>query len=248
MRALREEEQAISLTKPSLQAQRRDTILESTTAITPGDVKLKTLIFDLDGTISDPFEGISRSVNYALESLEFTSVDPERIRPMIGPPLNEIFEFLIGEVSDRQMQTLVSRYRERYASIGYTENVIYKEMPEAIATLAASGYTLGVCTSKRADYAADIVDMFGLSTYFAFISGGDIGIHKSQQLERIVASGVDAESATMIGDRDVDIDAAKSNGLSSVGVSWGFGDDDELNSAAPDYVVRSPTELLELFT
>lgn len=231
-----------------MRAERHNSILDSANAITPGGVKLKTLIFDLDGTISDPFEGISKSVNYALESLDFAAVDPERIRPMIGPPLNEIFEFLIGEVSDPQMQTLVRRYRERYASIGYTENVIYEEMPETIAILANAGYTLGVCTSKRADYATKIVDMFGLSTYFAFISGGDIGIHKSQQLEKIVANGVDAESATMIGDRNVDIDAAKRNGLSSVGVSWGFGDDDELSSAAPDHLVRSPTELLELFT
>jgi phosphoglycolate phosphatase len=210
-------------------------------------MNLKTLVFDLDGTISDPFEGISKSVNYALESQRCEPVNPERIRPMIGPPLTEIFEFLIGEVSERLMQALIDKYRERYASIGYTENVIYAQMPEIIASLSASGYILGICTSKRADYAADIVDMFGLSTHFEFISGGDIGVHKTEQLRKLVANGLDAESTIMIGDRNIDIIAAKSNGVRSVGVSWGFGDDNELEKAAPDHLVRSPDELLELF-
>jgi len=210
-------------------------------------VNPKTLIFDLDGTISDPFEGISKSINFALESHGYETADPERIRPMIGPPLTDIFEFLIGAIPDPDMLKLVDKYRERYASIGYTENIIYEDMPETIAALSASGYTLGVCTSKRADYATDIVDMFGLTIHFDFISGGDVGIHKSEQLERLVANGVDARTAIMIGDRNFDIDAAKSNDIQSVGVSWGFGDDKELNAAEPDYLVRSPGELLELF-
>ena len=206
-----------------------------------------TLIFDLDGTISDPFEGISKSVNYALEALDFEAVDPERIRPLIGPPLTEIFEFLIGGVSSRRMRTLVDKYRERYSSVGYAENVIYEGIPDIIASLSVSGYTLGVCTSKRADYAGDIVDLFGLTEHFAFISGGDVGIHKSKQLEKLVTNGVNSESAVMIGDRYVDIAAAKSNGIKSVGVSWGFADDNELNKADPDHLVDSPAELLELF-
>jgi phosphoglycolate phosphatase len=208
----------------------------------------KTLIFDLDGTISDPFEGISKSVNYALESMALNPADPESIRPMIGPPLTEIFEHLAGDVSADQMQLLVDKYRERYASIGYTENVIYARIPEVIETLSASGYVLGICTSKRADYASDIVDMFGLAAHFSFIDGGDVGVHKADQLGRLVASGIDSTSAVMIGDRHLDIGAAKKNGLTSVGVSWGFGDAHELTAAAPDHLLHTPDELLELFT
>ena len=206
-----------------------------------------TLIFDLDGTISDPFEGISKSINYALESQDINSVDPERIRPMIGPPLTDIFEYFVGGVSTGLMQTLVDRYRERYSSVGFTENIIYDGMPELIGELSAAGYMLGVCTSKRADYASDIVEMFGLTAHFEFISGGDVGIHKTEQLEAIIANGVDASTSAMIGDRHFDIIAAKNNGVTSVGVSWGFGDDAELDTAAPDHLVHSPRELLELF-
>ena len=210
-------------------------------------MKPATLIFDLDGTISDPFEGISKSVNFALESLGIEAVDPERIRPMIGPPLTEIFEHLVGEVSKKHMLFLVDKYRERYASVGYTENIIYARIPEVIEALSSSGYDLGICTSKRADYASDIVEMFGLAAYFSFIDGGDVGVHKADQLERLVAGGINAGSAAMIGDRHFDIGAAKRNGLTSVGVSWGFGDEEELNTAGADHLLHSPDELLELF-
>ncbi len=174
-------------------------------------------------------------------------MDPERIRPMIGPPLTDIFEFLVGNVPHRRMQSLVDKYRERYASIGFTENIIYSGMPEIIAALSASGFFLGVCTSKRVDYASSIVDMFGLSAHFEFVSGGDVGIDKTEQLGKLVANGIDAASSAMIGDRDLDIVAARNNGLISVGVSWGFGGNKELVSAAPDHLVHSPGELLELF-
>ena len=211
-------------------------------------VKPRTLIFDLDGTISDPFEGISKSVNYALESIDVEAVDPERIRSMIGPPLTEIFEYFLGDVSEERMHFLVDKYRERYASIGYRENVIYAQIPEVIEALSSSGYELGICTSKRADYASDIVEMFGLAAHFSFIDGGDVGVHKADQLERLVTNGISADTAAMIGDRHFDIGAAKRNGLTSVGVSWGFGNEEELNTAAPDHLLHSPDELLELFT
>jgi phosphoglycolate phosphatase len=210
-------------------------------------VNPKTLIFDLDGTISDPFAGISRSINFTLESHDYEPVDPELIRPMIGPPLTDIFAHLVGEITEPRMQALIDKYRERYASIGYTENVIYDGMPAIIGALTSSGFILGVCTSKRIDYASDILDMFGLSAHFRFISGGDVGIHKTEQIEKLVADGLDANSAVMIGDRHFDIVAARNCGLTAVGVSWGFGDNEELDSAAPDHIVHSPEELLELF-
>jgi len=209
-------------------------------------MKYETLIFDLDGTISDPFEGISKSVNYALESLSYSAVDPEQIRPLIGPPLTEIFECLVGSIGQPGIDDLVDKYRERYSAIGYTENIIYQEIPALIATLSGKGYRLGICTSKRGDYATAIVDMFGLLSHFEFVDGG-AGVHKSLQIERLIADGLDVRSAIMIGDRHFDINAAKHNDMKSIGVTWGFAGDNELEVASPDHIVDSPGELLEIF-
>jgi phosphoglycolate phosphatase len=209
-------------------------------------MKYETLIFDLDGTISDPFEGISKSVNYALESLSYSAVDPEQIRPLIGPPLTEIFEILVGKIGQPEIDNLVDKYRERYSEVGYTENVIYQEVPALIAALSGKGYRLGICTSKRGDYATAIVDMFGLLSHFEFVDGG-AGVHKSLQIERLIADGLDVRTAIMIGDRHFDINAAKHNDMKSIGVTWGFAGDNELEVASPDHIVDSPGELLDLF-
>ena len=210
-------------------------------------LRYETLIFDLDGTISDPFTGISRSINYALESLNYAPVDPQRIRTLIGPPLTQIFEHFLGALPDRDMQDLVDKYRERYATIGYAENAIYEGIPGIIGQLADTGYRMGVCTSKRVDYAQRIVDMFGLGQHFSFVDGGGDGIEKRQQIESMIALGMSANTAIMIGDRAVDVLAGKSNDLASAGVLWGFGERPELEEAAPDHLLESPADLLNLF-
>lgn len=210
-------------------------------------LRYETLIFDLDGTISDPFTGISRSINYALESLNYAPVDPQRIRTLIGPPLTQIFEHFLGALPDRDMQDLVDKYRERYATIGYAENAIYEGIPGIIGQLADTGYRMGICTSKRVDYAQRIVDMFGLGQHFSFVDGGGDGIEKRQQIESMIALGMTANTAIMIGDRAVDVLAGKSNDLASAGVLWGFGERPELEEAAPDHLLESPADLLNLF-
>ena len=210
-------------------------------------MKFKTIIFDLDGTISDPLVGIYSSINFALEAYSYDAVDIEEVRPMIGPPLTQIFDHLLGDVSQSRMLELVEKYRERYAAVGYMENVIYEQIPKTIAALSAHGYELGVCTSKRADYATKIVEMFQLLEHFSFVDGGDVGVHKVDQLSRLVANGLQPGSAIMIGDREVDISAAKSNGIASVGVMWGFGSLIELQEAQPDHLLETPKDLLTLF-
>ena len=112
--------------------------------------------------------------------------------------------------------------------------------------LAGSGVDMGVCTSKRADYAGRILEMFGIDGYFSFVDGGDVHITKAMQLERLVANGLDATSAVMIGDRAVDIESAKANGIASAGVCWGFGSRGELQSAGPDHLLETPADLLGL--
>ena len=209
-------------------------------------MKFETLIFDLDGTVSDPSEGIINCVNHGLSTGGFQAATPTAIRRLIGPPLTEIFEALTGETDEDKAIDFVSAYRERYAVSGYRENVIYPEVPAVIARLAMTGAKLGICTSKRADYAEKIVDMFDLRHYFAFVDGGDIHVKKFTQLEKLVANGMDAAGAVMIGDRAVDIEAARINDIASIGVSWGFGDKNEIAEANPDFIADRPEALLEI--
>lgn len=208
----------------------------------------RTALFDLDGTISDPLEGIHKSINYALRAFGHDAVTSAQVRSMIGPPLTEIFESILGPVDETKMIGLVNTYRERYSDVGYAENIVYGEMPDIIHSLHDAGFSMGICTSKRADYAGRIIDMFGLSDYFSFVDGGDVHIKKATQIERLVANGIDAAKTVMIGDRALDIDAAKRNGVASIGVVWGFGDYAELDQAEPDHIAYTPKELLELLT
>ena len=203
-------------------------------------------VFDLDGTISDPSVGIGRSLNYALDHYGHPPIAESDVSHFIGPPLDEAFRSIVRDSSPEHIAALVSKYRERYAEVGYSENVLYPGIPEALQALAAADIPLGLCTSKRADFAESILNLFGLRQFFHFISGGDIGVRKVDQLASLLNDGVIAKSSTMIGDRAVDILAAKSNGMGSVAVLWGHGSLGELQGVSPDALLQFPRELLAL--
>ncbi len=203
-------------------------------------------IFDLDGTISDPSVGIGRSLNYALRHYGYEPIPESEVSHFIGPPLDLTFESIVGSSSPTHIAALVSKYRERYADVGYSENVIYPGIPEALRALDAANISIGLCTSKRVDFAENILSLFGIRQYFCFVSGGDIGVRKVDQLASLLSDGVIAKSSTMIGDRAIDVLAAKENGLNSVAVLWGHGSLEELRGASPDALLESPHELLAL--
>jgi phosphoglycolate phosphatase len=204
------------------------------------------LVFDLDGTISDPAPGIARCVNYALRACGFAEVSEADIARFIGPPLDQAFEILVPNPNASALKLLVEKYRERYIEIGYAENALYDGMPEALQRLSGAGVALGVCTAKRADVAEKILEMFGIAGYFSFVDGGDVGVPKARQLARLLGAGCLASAAQMIGDRAVDIEAARANGLGSVGVLWGHGTGDELADAGADILLRHVGELPRL--
>ncbi|GAB7128430.1 HAD family hydrolase [Silvimonas sp. JCM 19000] len=204
------------------------------------------ILFDLDGTLSDPEQGIGRSINHALERFGYPLQAADQISRWIGPPLDVSFRSITGSDSAAHIAELVACYRERYGDIGYAENVLYAEIPAALQALADAGVPMGVCTSKRADFADRILRLFELERYFGFISGGEIGVHKWQQIEALKAAGTVSNASLMIGDRAVDITAAKRNGLSSAGVLWGHGSREELLAENPDWLFASPTELRQL--
>jgi len=205
--------------------------------------QISTLIFDLDGTLSDPSLGIFRCINHALRAHGFPEVARAAVAAQIGPPLDEIFRNFLPEAGQALISNLVSTYRQRYAEAGYSENELYPGIPDALRELSGRGVRLGVCTSKRKDFAEKILSMFSLLPHFSFVDGGDIGIRKQEQLAGLLRSGNIDRQAVMTGDRAVDISAARANGLRSVGVLWGFGDMNELSEAGADLIIGTPGEL-----
>ncbi len=202
-----------------------------------------TLVFDLDGTITDPIVGISRSFNYALTHFGHAPVPEAAILPHIGPPLDDAFRALAGISSAAEIAAYVAKYRERYSDIGYSESVLYPGITEALQPLHAAGIPLGICTSKRADFALRILELFDIHALFRFVDGGDIGIPKWRQIEALVARGRIGRESVMVGDRGVDLQAAHRSGLSSGGVLWGYGSRQELEKEHPRFLFSAPSDL-----
>ena len=210
-------------------------------------MKYENLIFDLDGTISDPKDGIVRSLNYALVNHGFASQDESQLITYIGPPLDSAFKAITKSDNAALISSLVDSYRERYADVGFSENILYDGIPKVLGQLSAvSGITLSICTSKRVDFAERILDMFDLRHLFSFVNGGDVGIEKWQQLQSLKQQGDISHKSLMIGDRYIDLTAAHKNGLPSAGVLWGYGSLDELKEHEPAHIFSNPSELLSL--
>ncbi|MGR5062165.1 HAD family hydrolase [Photobacterium sp. DNB22_13_2] len=206
-----------------------------------------TLIFDLDGTISDPKQGVVRSMNHALAAHGYQARCEDEIASYIGPPLDQIFMNIVESKQPSLILELVATFRQRYADIGYSENRLYAGMRETLDALKSEGkYRLGVCTSKRVDFACKILALFDLLDHFEFVDGGDVGIEKWQQLQALKEQGVITDQSLMIGDRYVDLTAANKNGLKSAGVLWGYGSKMELEAHAPAFLFSKPQELIQL--
>jgi len=209
-------------------------------------VRHDLVLFDLDGTISDPLVGIERSMNFALARFGHRSLERHEVAVLVGPPLDQAFTRVTGSTSDAEVNGLVEAYRERYADIGFVENVVYPGVGDALERLHAGGLAMAVCTSKRRDFALRILELFGLADLFHFVDGGDVGVEKWQQIEAMRGDGRVTERSLMIGDRAVDIDAARKNGLASGAATWGFGSREELEGARPDSWYEAPGDWLAL--
>ena len=204
------------------------------------------ILFDLDGTLSDPLEGIGKSINHALTYFGYPERELHELSACVGPPLDQSFQSLTGITAVDQLAAFVAKYRERYGDVGYAENLLYPGIPEALRRIRDAGIPMGVCTSKRVDFAERILQMFGLRHHFSFVSGGDIGVHKWQQIEGLLRDGLVPASTVMVGDRAVDVTSAHRNGLSAAGVLWGHGSRQELEAERPRYLLSSPDELNEV--
>ncbi|MCG9890677.1 MAG: HAD hydrolase-like protein [Thermosynechococcaceae cyanobacterium MS004] len=202
------------------------------------------ILFDLDGTISDPLKGIGRSINYALTHFGYEPLKLSELAKYVGPPLDETFKKITG--NEAESQNFVAKYRERYGDIGYSENILYPGIAEVLLDLHKANIPMALCTLKRQDFAEQILEMFGIIHYFQFISGGEIGVSKSQQIEFLLLHGQVSKTTVMIGDRAVDMIAAHKNGLDAGGVLWGYGSQTELLQESPLYLFSAPSELIQL--
>lgn len=201
------------------------------------------MYLDLDGTLTDPFEGISRSVLHSLTPWGIAQ-EPEELRGWIGPPLRD--SYLEVGLSPADAELAVTRFRERYFEVGWSENAVYPGVPEVLEALRESGFRLGIATSKPTEPARRIADHFGLSPHLEFVAGAALDGSRDAKADVIAwaRSEFGAGPGWMVGDRSHDITGGRLQGLSTIGVLWGYGSRDELEDA--DHFVASPGELLSV--
>ena len=211
------------------------------------------ILFDLDGTLTDPGMGITNSVMHALAHFDITVTHRAELYSFIGPPLVDSFMDYYG-FTEEQAQMAVRVYREYFADKGWAENTVYEGVETMLAELANAGKTLLVATSKPQVFAERILNHFGLAHYFTHICGVALqaprGYSKADVIrEALAKAGVtDLSAAVMVGDRHHDIDGAKAVGISSVGVLYGYGDREEHEAAGADAIVADIAELKVVLT
>jgi phosphoglycolate phosphatase len=204
---------------------------------------MNPIFFDLDGTLTDPKPGITRSIQYALEKLDHPAIPTEdELTWCIGPPLRASFATLLG--AEDSADLAVSYYRERFSDIGLYENGVYDGIGDVLTELGQSGRRLFVATSKPHVFAERIIDHFGLRHHFERVFGSKLDgtrVDKSHLLEYALhETAVDPSRATMIGDRSHDMVGARNNGMKAVGVLYGYGSRDELLQAGALHVCAAP--------
>lgn len=200
------------------------------------------ILFDLDGTLTDPYEGISKSILYALEKLGEPPVDEAELRACIGPPLLESFDRIVGPECAALALTY---YRERFGESGWRENRLYPGIPEALDALVTGGHRLYVATSKPTVFAERIVTHFGLADFFSGVHGSELDGSRTNKTEllRHVLGKHASQTAVMIGDRVHDARGAADNGIPFIAALYGYGSAGEFEGVDAVRTVRSPSEI-----
>ena len=206
---------------------------------------MKAILFDLDGTLTDPKDGITRCIAHALERMGHDVPALDALTFAIGPPLRASLARLMA-IDDRDaVERAIAHYRERFADVGLFENAVYDGIPEALDALG--GTPLFVATSKPQVYAERIVRHFGLDRHFTAIHGCELdGTREDKRdlLDHLFAvHGIAPKDAVMIGDRGADMRAARHHGVAALGVRWGYGSEDELREAGAQLLCDRPTDL-----
>ncbi|WP_205738625.1 HAD family hydrolase [Halomonas heilongjiangensis] len=203
------------------------------------------ILLDLDGTLTDPKEGIIGCIRHALSALGHAVPDDLALERYIGPPLQASFAEMLPDRAD--VPRALHAYRERFSEIGMFENAVYPGIPVALEALQQRGAQLYVVTSKPWVFARQIIDHFNLGTYFTDIYGSELDGTRSDKASLIAhvlrESHLRPETAIMVGDRSHDAIGARRNGVVAVGVLWGYGSEAELRGAGVSRVLECPGEL-----
>ena len=209
------------------------------------------ILFDLDGTLTDPKEGITKSVQHALQAYGIDEPDLDKLCPFIGPPLSDSFKEYYG-FSEAQAREAIDHFHEYFTKQGMFENKVYPGIREMLTRLKDAGLTLAVATSKPEPFAIQILEHFDLLSYFTLVGGADmeeIRVRKGDviayTLDRLGTTPEESK-VIMVGDRKHDVEGAKKTELSVVGVLYGYGSREELQDAGADYLCETPGEVAEL--
>lgn len=205
------------------------------------------LLFDLDGTLTDPFEGITNCIRYALEQHGFEAPAAQNLKWCIGPPLRSSFQQLTTSDNQDLLDNCLKSYRERFTASGLYENRLVDGIVEVLEGLDRQKHTLWVATSKPAVYARRIIAHFGLDQYFLNVYGSELDGTRTNKVELLnhllQKEQLSPADTLMIGDREHDVYGARNNQLAAIGVLWGYGSHEELTQAGAHALVDTPGEL-----
>ena len=207
---------------------------------------MKTILFDLDGTITDSGEGIINCALYALEHFQLPLPDREAMRVFVGPPLHETF-IKFGVPKD-EADAAVAKYRERYIPTGMFENKPYPGVEDLLIALKAQGHKLLIATSKPEWMAVDILKHFALDKYFDSICGATMDARRTSKdavIGYLLEKNGTAENMIMVGDTEFDVLGSAKHNIPCIGVSWGYGSIEQMVSAGAIAIANSMQELLQ---
>ncbi len=211
----------------------------------------KYILFDLDGTLTDSQEGIINCFIYALKACGIEE-KADNLKRVLGPPLSASFSEFYN-MNSEQVEYAISKYRERFSTIGIFENEVYEGIPKALQHLIDKGYILAVATSKPQEYTNRILEKYELDRYFNVIVGSGMDGKslntKAKVIEKVLEElQVDNKAdAIMVGDRSYDILGAKACNIKSIGVKYGYSIDDELEAAGADYIIDTVEGIVDFF-
>lgn len=206
------------------------------------------ILFDLDGTLTDPQLGITSCVQHALEAIGQPEPDNNKLIPFIGPPLKEMFMSYCN-VDETTGEFLVAKYRERFSTVGMFENEIYEGIKDLLTSLKQAGKKIALATSKPQVFSEKILEHFDIKDLFDVIVGSELNgkrTNKADVIKEVIeqfGEEFDVSRAVMVGDRKYDVIGAREYDIKTIGVTYGYGGIDELTKACADYVVESVSEL-----